>query len=159
VLLPPTTLPTAPPHHRHEEPAKRQPAAAHNMEKTRTRHEMAVKGSRARTRRWAYQVRPSPFLFVTVFDTQPSKFSCSRPFLARKARWRGFFFYYIYLHIIIISGDYPPPSLETRDGGVFSPQQAVSTMPKLAPPAQPIRQTRKTCQQACFTCSLHSSNM
>jgi hypothetical protein len=129
------------------------------MEKTRTRREMAVKGSRARTRRWAYQVRPSSFLFVTVFDTQPSKFSCSHPSLTRKTRQRGFFFYYIYLHIIIISGHYPPPSLETRDGGN-------TLLDEQPPPAQPIRQTRKTRPSGRFymfvpcpshqTCKTHS---
>ena len=120
--------------------------------KTRTRCEMAVKGSRARTRRWAYKVRPFPFFFITVFDTQPSKFSCSRPSLARRARRRGLVYIFTFFYHI---RTLPPPSLETRDGGVFPSQRAAPTRPKLAPPAEPIRQTRKTRLLACFTCSLH----
>jgi len=37
---------------------------------------------------------------------------------------------------------------------VFPPRRAAPTTPKLAPPTQPIRQTRKTRLLACFTCSL-----
>jgi hypothetical protein len=96
----------------------RKKPAANDMEKTQTRHEMVVKGSRE-DKKVGIPGMPLLFSFLTMFDTQPFEFSCSPPSLTRKVKRRGFFI--LYSHIIIISGHYPPPSLETRDGGVFPP--------------------------------------
>ena len=96
---------------------------------------------------------PFLFSFLTVFDIQPLKFSCSCPSLARKARRRGFSL----LYIIIILGHYPLPRSKREMEGVFLPQRAAPMTPELAPPTQPIHQTRKTRLLACFMCSLPPS--
>ena len=150
-LPPPTTLPTAPPSiadaknlpNGNQERNRKQPAA----ENTNTTQN-GSEGQQGKDEKVGIQATPFPIFFITVFDTQPSKFSCSHPSLARKARRRGLLYIFTFFYHI---RTLPPPSLEMRDRGVFPPRRAVPTMPKLAPPAEPI------CQTPCQTCKTRLS--
>jgi hypothetical protein len=132
-------LPTAPPPiadvknppNLNQERNRKKPAAD-DMEKTRTRHEMAMKGSRE-DKKVGIPGTPLLFSFLTMFDTQPFEFSCSRPSLALKSETEGFLYYiFTYYHIRTL-----PPSLaqNARRRGV--PSSTSSPHDTLTSPTNP----------------------
>jgi len=110
-------------HRRREEPAKQQPGTTRN----------GSEGQQGKDEKVGIQGMPFTLFFITVFDTQPSKFS-SCPSLARKARRRGLLYIFTFFYHIRTL----PPSLarNARRRGVPS---STSSPHQLNPSAKHVK--------------------